>query len=400
MDPNTQYDDYSLSELKEARSTIDADRYPEKAAALDKRIAMFAERENSPNSTGLLAEDKPLAAVKFHGKTGEYFSIWIVNLLLSIVTLGIFSAWAKVRTYRYFYGNTDIGGHRLTYLATPLQILKGRILAVCLFACYFILSSIHPMAGVALALLLAVFTPVLVVLSYRFKLRMTAYRHVRFHFNGSIKQAFVVFLLLPIVSVFTLYTILPIVFQKIDEYLIDGSGYGDRQFSSRLSTAEYYGTSLLALCIAMGIFMMGGICLAVAAFLAADGGSEQGMISLLTVGFFGLYGLAYIFASGFYSARIRNHIFSRTNLTNVAQFSSKVRVWPLIWLRFSNIIAIICSLGFAIPWVQIRTAHFYANTTYIAILPGIDAVVADERNAAGALGEEAATLFDVDVALG
>jgi len=30
---------------------------------------------------------------QFHGKTGEHFRIWIVNVLLSILTLGIYSTW-------------------------------------------------------------------------------------------------------------------------------------------------------------------------------------------------------------------------------------------------------------------------------------------------------------------
>ena len=34
----------------------------------------------------------------FDGSATEYFRIWIVNLALSILSLGIFSAWAKVRT--------------------------------------------------------------------------------------------------------------------------------------------------------------------------------------------------------------------------------------------------------------------------------------------------------------
>ena len=42
----------------------------------------------------------------FTGNASEYFGIWIVNLLLSIVTFGIYTAWAKVRRLRYFYGNT------------------------------------------------------------------------------------------------------------------------------------------------------------------------------------------------------------------------------------------------------------------------------------------------------
>lgn len=43
---------------------------------------------------------------QFRGTAKEYFKIWIVNVLLSIVTFGIYSAWAAVRTRRYFYGNT------------------------------------------------------------------------------------------------------------------------------------------------------------------------------------------------------------------------------------------------------------------------------------------------------
>jgi uncharacterized membrane protein YjgN (DUF898 family) len=38
---------------------------------------------------------------EFRGTGGEYFRIWIVNLLLTILTLGIYSAWAKVRQLRY-----------------------------------------------------------------------------------------------------------------------------------------------------------------------------------------------------------------------------------------------------------------------------------------------------------
>jgi uncharacterized membrane protein YjgN (DUF898 family) len=47
---------------------------------------------------------------EFGGDAREYFRIWIVNLALSVVTLGIFSAWAKVRSERYFYGNTRLDG--------------------------------------------------------------------------------------------------------------------------------------------------------------------------------------------------------------------------------------------------------------------------------------------------
>ncbi|MGB1834264.1 MAG: DUF898 family protein, partial [bacterium] len=67
---------------------------------------------------------------EFTGKAKEFFGIWLSNLLLSILTLGIYSAWAKVRRRRFFLGHTLIGGHRFDYHADPKVILKGRAVVV------------------------------------------------------------------------------------------------------------------------------------------------------------------------------------------------------------------------------------------------------------------------------
>ena len=59
---------------------------------------------------------------QFTGSGFEYFKIWIVNLCLTVITLGIYSAWAKVRRNRYFYGNTQLAGDAFEYLANPISI--------------------------------------------------------------------------------------------------------------------------------------------------------------------------------------------------------------------------------------------------------------------------------------
>ena len=66
-------------------------------------------------------------AFEFTGKGWEYFRIWIVNLLLTILTLGVYSAWAKVRRLQYFYRNTRLDGASFEYHGTPIAILKGRV---------------------------------------------------------------------------------------------------------------------------------------------------------------------------------------------------------------------------------------------------------------------------------
>src|SRR5260370_8359218 len=68
--------------------------------------------------------------VEFTADAGEYFRIWIVNLALAIVTLGIYSAWAKVRKRRYFYGHTRVDGDTFDYRPNPIAILKRRLIPV------------------------------------------------------------------------------------------------------------------------------------------------------------------------------------------------------------------------------------------------------------------------------
>jgi hypothetical protein len=62
---------------------------------------------------------------EFSGSGSEYFRIWIVNILLTIMTIGIYSAWAKVRNRSYFYGNTRVHGAAFEYLASPEADSEG-----------------------------------------------------------------------------------------------------------------------------------------------------------------------------------------------------------------------------------------------------------------------------------
>ena len=89
---------------------------------------------------------------EFHGNGGEYFRIWIVNLLLTLVTLGIYGAWAKVRRLRYFYGSTELAGSAFEYHGEPRKILKGRLIAAGLLAIYSLANQFNPIVGGALAM--------------------------------------------------------------------------------------------------------------------------------------------------------------------------------------------------------------------------------------------------------
>ena len=109
--------------------------------------------------------------VIFSGATGEYFRIWIVNMALTIVTLGIYSAWAKVRKERYFYSHTSVADGTFDFHARPVSILIGRAIALTMVLMYFGSSYLHPMAPLVIVLLIFLIVPWLVVRSRIFRAR-------------------------------------------------------------------------------------------------------------------------------------------------------------------------------------------------------------------------------------
>jgi uncharacterized membrane protein YjgN (DUF898 family) len=141
---------------------------------------------------------------EFRGSAGESFRIWIVNVALTLITLGIYSAWAKVRTRRYFYGNTFVAGTAFDYHASPLRILIGRLIAFALFVGYNMSTGISPFLSIPWIIIFAAAIPWLIISSPRFNARNTSYRNVRFNFTGLYGGAFKAFVLWMIAGLVTI----------------------------------------------------------------------------------------------------------------------------------------------------------------------------------------------------
>ena len=84
-----------------------------------------------------------MKSLKFEGSGREYFKIWIVNVLLTIVTLGFYYPWAKVRNRRYFYANSILDGRNFEYHATGKQLFIGFLVAMSLFVAYVVIKMFH-----------------------------------------------------------------------------------------------------------------------------------------------------------------------------------------------------------------------------------------------------------------
>jgi uncharacterized membrane protein YjgN (DUF898 family) len=179
--------------------------------------------------------------VIFEGKTSEYFGIWIVNLLLSIVTLGIYSAWAKVRRKKYFYNNTLIDNVGFDYHAKPISILKGRAIAVALL----VVAAINPILQSLVFLLIFIALPWLVVRGSIFNSRNSSHRGLRFDFVGTVGKAVLVFIGLPLLTMITFGLAAPYAAHEKNQFLVSYHRFGLSQFEMQRVVKQFYKVYLI-----------------------------------------------------------------------------------------------------------------------------------------------------------
>jgi uncharacterized membrane protein YjgN (DUF898 family) len=338
---------------------------------------------------------------EFRANGGEYFRIWIVNLALTIVTLGIYSAWAKVRKLRYFYGNTLLAGSAFGYHAEPIAILKGRLIAAALGAIYFAATQFSLIATLSVIVALGIAMPWLIVRSRMFSMRMTSWRGMRFTFRPDYAGAYRVLLGWGIAGVFSLGLLMPYFLRERYRYIVTRTGFGDRTFDCEPNVGRFYKTALVAaglmMVIVFGLSALGGV---IAAFLA--GGSEAGSepsqaAALMTAGaVMIIYLIAFAVIGGYTQARNVRDVLNTTALAGHG-LRSDLAAAPLIGIYLTNVLGILLTLGLYTPWAQVRLARYRLETTELEVQGSLDAFVASVGSTTpAAAGEEIAELFDLD----
>lgn len=342
---------------------------------------------------------------EFTGKAGEYFKIWIVNLLLTIVTLGIYAAWAKVRNRRYFYANTRLLGHAFDYTGNPMRILIGNLIVLGMAVVYFTSGAISPFLVLAVLLLFAILTPWLIVKSLAFNARNSAYRGLRFGFDGTYGGAARNYLLLPVAAAFTLYLLLPWVQREQKKFLIGRHRYGATSFGFEGPMEALYkifGVTFLffvPLLIAYGGIFFTAI--------TAAAGHTPGSPPPPPSPMMAVWGLlilpamiSAVIGSYYYRARLFNYVWSNTTL-GPHRFEASMSFGSLFGLQIVNALAVTFTLGLLYPWAKVRLVDYvlkslkFVPTGSIEDLAGVGPE-ADES----AVGESAADFFDFDIGLG
>lgn len=341
--------------------------------------------------------------IEFTGKAGEYFRIWIVNLALTIVTLGIYSAWAKVRRKRYFYGNTLIAGEPFEYRGNPVSILKGRAIAVALLALNYALSRFYPALYIPFLVLLVVAVPWLLCRSYAFNAHNSAYRNITFGFTGRYREALKLIIGMGLLIPLTLGFIYPYYKMRQLRFIVGYHRYGGTPFDPLFGAGKFYRVYLMAFGLLLALLFLFGIVMGVAFATGAmarptPGDDTRAMVVMTTVLLSLPVYVAYLFGFCYVHARLTNVVWNDVKIGAVS-FVSSLKARELFLLYLINIIAILCTLGLATPWASIRNARYRASRTVLNAAQSLENFVAVVDRDVTATGEAVSEMFDIDIGL-
>lgn len=366
--------------------------------------------------------EEPRSRLEFTGSGAEYFRIWAVNLTLTICTLGLYGAWAKVRRLQYFYQHTLLDGSAFDYTANPVAILFGRMLALGLLVGYYLAFEHSAHAGLAATFALAGLLPYLLWQSNRFKARNTRFRGLEFGFEGSLRDAYTVYvpviviafapsaaagyLLGPNDKFWILLMsglgllVLPVCHALFRQYVQNNLRFGDARFvfsARRIDFVKVWAWgmgAMFAIALVVGLFVF-AVLVIVTAILGK--GSAAAWIALLFT--FSVVWLIFQLTGSYFTARFQSLVWDKTLVGKLAMHC-EVSAITLMRIQFVNTLWVVLSLGLFRPFAATRLAKFRLECVSASVLESLNLVANDTAESRrGALGESAAELFEMDVGL-
>jgi uncharacterized membrane protein YjgN (DUF898 family) len=349
----------------------------------------------------------------FTGSGAEYFRIWIVNLLLTVVSFGIYSAWAKTRRLQYFYRNTHLAGASFDFRGNPKAILRGRLLAVTVLAAYHYAFGFSVAFGVTVIALLLAGLPFMMRSALRFRLANTWYRGLPFGFGGGISRAYLVYLppasliLLPGALValwpasvaarmsFLLYLAWPLIHGAMKAYQHRHLVFGDQPAVFHLSVFRLARPYLVVGLIGFGILVAAGIALAF--FFKAAKPGEMGAGVTAIVSTVVLVYLLYLLGGPLMQVKVNNLAWSATSFPGV-RITCAMRARSYLGLQTVNVILTLLTLGLYRPFAAVRTWRYRGAHLRVEAPSGFEAaaLAASPRRVAAA-GDGVADFIGVDL---
>jgi uncharacterized membrane protein YjgN (DUF898 family) len=313
------------------------------------------------------------ATFRYHGTGGSLFGLVFVNGLLTMLTLGIYSFWAKNKVREFHWSHTEMDGDRFAYHGTGGELFSGALKAsgilIVLGIVFQILIAVlggdraSPAVMVGAVLTFYVGIALLVCFAInnarRYRLSRSSWRGIRFSFHGESAEFLKMMVKGTLLSIVTLGFYTPYFQNQRRAFFVNNARFGTEPFMYKADGSELMGEYIKAV--------------------------------LLTIPTLGLYWC-------WYSAFKHRYFWGNTTMRG-GRFRSSVTGGELLKLHVVNALLVLFTLGIGTTWAITRMHSFWSDN--MALHGTVDWAAIEQRaQEAAATGEGIAESFDVDVGIG
>lgn len=304
----------------------------------------------------------------FYGKGPELFRIYILNILLTILTLGLYYPWAKAALLQYLYQETEFKDSRFAFHGTGREMFIGFIKALgILFVLYGLLFAAALTKNITVIIsgvlvfwiLLFLLIPIAIHSAFRYRASRSSWRGIHFGYRGDQNELIKLFFTggLLTICTFGIYFFWFII--QLRKYIFQNLRFGSLRFSY-----EGEGSAYLMLHL-KGYFL-----------------------TIITLG-------VYVF---WYIKDLFNYYIDNIRLYQdhqVLKFRSTATAGGYFRLLMINFLIIILTLGLGTPWAIVRVFKFIATHIVIEGTLDADTIRQTEENYTDATGEDLADIIDI-----
>ena len=381
--------------------------------------------------------------VEFTGSGGEYFRVWIVNILLTVVTVGLYTPFARRRTARYFYSHTVVAGSPLEFTATGGRMLLGFLLLIGLYIAFNVAAESDQQVATALMLVGgAVLAPYFWASAMRFRMTSTRWRGVRLQFTASWPQVYraawpmLVMALVWVAVSATMSALVPhdraakvapsfgqiatvfgvlgggMVVSLIAAVVLDYQAkclvvlhgrVGGQPGRWKPELSDFFRIWLAAAGVFLACVLVVGTFVGMVAFFAI--GALRGSTGPLMLSLLALVPLAIMLlivaastpARAYRQARVFRLVWNNIGVSRIARFKSRLRVRSYVYLRIRNILLTILTLGFYRPFALVREYRMRAESVSLHVKGGLDQLAGQLAREEQALGDAVAGAMGLDL---
>lgn len=306
----------------------------------------------------------------FTGDGLSLFKIYIVNWLLTIVTLGMYYPWAKATLLKYNYQHTFFDGSPFQFHGTGLEIFKGFIkvviYVVVIYAVIFGLQMTGNIGYLNLALLIIylltfILIPFAIHGSIRYRSSRSSWRGIHFGYRGELMPLVKLYLTGLFLTIFSFGIYGAWFVNDLRKYIIGNGRFGNIKFDYTGNGSAYFWLNI------KGFF--------------------------LTVFTFGIYG--FWWAMDQFNFFVEN-VYAEQN-GNRLPIRSTAKGSDFLLLTLVNMLLIMFTLGLALPWVIVRTMKFFMSNIWVQGEFDGNSLIQTEESYKDATGEDMADYLDLNI---